>query len=100
MSKRKKALALIFLYIAFGFLVLTLFLMQKNSQLAAWKLKYENNHVHAFSDLVNPVDNLSTTMKKVEYATDSFWAAKNCGEIDAESEKAAMAIGVLPFSTV
>lgn len=70
-----------------------------NRSLEGYRLAAGYSAGRAFEETVHAVENLSRSLKKSLYATDSAMRAKLCGEIYADAAAAESAMSTLPFTT-
>lgn len=95
--KRKNA-ALLFSYIAAAFLVLTGFLIKSNNETDYYRYQNDVKFQHAFSELVNGVVEVDSSLQKSLYATTPSMISTTCTDVYGKALIAKMSLSQLPFA--
>ena len=95
----KKTLTLAAIYAAAVIIALAVCTFVFSSGLKKYRLAVDFSSQQAFEETVGAISNLSTALKKTNYATDRDMCARLCSEIYADALSAEAALSTLPFST-
>lgn len=71
-----------------------------HARLRDFRLAARYSAARAFEETVGAVDNLSMSLRKSLYATDSAMCCRICSDVYADARAAETALSTLPFSTV